>query len=124
MPFFSKEAHAEFSWWERNLDLVNGKRSFPIDPDITICSDASLSGWGACYDGVKPRGPWTKTDTARHINELELLAAYNALLSLAGQSQEISIRICLDRSTVVSYFNKCGGTRSRSLCSLDKKLTD
>jgi hypothetical protein len=44
-------------------------------PDLTIYSDASNSGWSGVLNGVSTRGPWTKTDQHRHINELELLAA-------------------------------------------------
>ncbi|XP_045022806.1 uncharacterized protein LOC116918552 [Daphnia magna] len=41
--------------------------------------DSSLHGWGAICDGSRSRGPWTAADKHRHINELELLAAYFSL---------------------------------------------
>lgn len=52
----------------------NDRPMSATDPDITIFSDASLSGWGAVLNEVSSRGPWTLRDKNRHINELELLA--------------------------------------------------
>ena len=62
------------------------------------------------------RGPWTEEDGERHINKLELMAAFNAVRSFASSSFEISIRIFVDSSTGMSYINRSGWTHSRS-CS-------
>ena len=78
----SVEAKEDLTWWVSFLDLVNGKSFSSLDPDITIYSDASLSGWGACSNGVTTRGPWTSVDQSCHINELELLGAFYAIQSL------------------------------------------
>jgi hypothetical protein len=68
-------ARVDLEWWLANLASVNGKQFFPKMPDVEICSDASLSGWGSVCNGVMARGPWTWSDSAKHINELELLGA-------------------------------------------------
>ena len=46
------------------------------DMDMTIDSDASLTGWGATSQNHEEIvGPWSKTESRMHINCLELLAA-------------------------------------------------
>ena len=94
---------------------MNGKGFTQVEPDLVIFSDASLSGWGASCGEVTARGPWTTEEGSRHINELELLAAFYALRSFCFGSSNISIRIFIDNTTAVSYINRNGGTRSRSL---------
>lgn len=59
----------DLEWWVSNLSALNGKDFFPKIPDIEICSDASMSGWGAVCDGVATCGPWTTAQTSLHINQ-------------------------------------------------------
>ncbi len=68
------------------------------------------------------RDPWSREKSTRHINELELLAAFNAIRSFASHSSKIAIRIFLDNATAVCYVNKGGGTRSRSLTILAQQI--
>ena len=89
---------------------------------IPIFSDASLTGWGAICDCSLSRGPWTTADAERHINELELLAAYLSLQAFANSSKNISIQLFLDNSTAVAYINKCGGTHSKALSILAAQI--
>ena len=103
---------------------MNGKTFLAADPDIIIQSDASLSGWGACSNGATARGPWTSTDCERHINELELIGAFNAIRCFANRSEKVFIRIFLDNNTAVCYLNKQGGTRSKSLTPIAKRIAD
>ena len=48
-----------------------------IDLAIDICieCDASLSGWGAFYNGQSANGHWPTLEALKDINYLELLAA-------------------------------------------------
>ncbi len=66
-------------------------------------------------DGSRTRGQWTSVDKLRHINELELLAAFYALQIFTHGSHAISVQILIDNSTAVAYINKCGGTQSKAL---------
>lgn len=117
------ESRRELLWWSGELALVNGRRFAQQEPDLIIFSDASLTGWGASCNGVPARGPWTTSDKYRHINELELWAAFFAVKSFAPHSKRISIRIFIDNTTAVSYINKCGGTRSRSLSRVAEEIS-
>jgi len=109
------EARKELAWWTTELRKANGKGFTQMEPDLVIFSDASLSGWGASCSDVTARGPWTAGERSRHINELELWAAFYALRSFCCSSSNISVRIFIDNTTAVSYVNRSGGTRSRSL---------
>ena len=102
------------------LVVSNGR----ADPDLTICTDAFLEGWGAVCDDITTKGPWTLTDHTRHINELELLGALYGLQSFMVKSSNISSRLFLDNSTVVTYIDKCGGLISiyDNYCSTNRGL--
>lgn len=119
----SPTARADLRWWVENVTSITGRCFFPSEPDLEICTDASLSGWGACCGGVTTRGPWTRSDLSRHINELELLAAYYAVQAFVSRTRGLSVRLFLDNSTAVSYINKCGGTRSLSLTKIATDLS-
>ena len=53
----------------------NGKSLLKKEVDLTIDSDASLTGWGATCQGQRTGGPWSQAESNMHINCLELLAA-------------------------------------------------
>ena len=61
---------------------------------------------------------WSSEEKERHINELELLGAFNALRAFADSRRNCTIELRLDNTTAVAYVNKEGGTRSASLNSL------
>ena len=67
-------------------------------------------------------GTWTCTDRKLHINCLELKAVIYALQHWAPVLQGLQVMIATDNSTVVSYINKQGGTRSPTLLRLTVDL--
>jgi hypothetical protein len=97
---------------------------FPKVPDLEILSDASLTGWGACCNGVRTRGSWTLQDRERHINELELIGALYAVQAFTAEAKNISVRIYLDNITAVAYINHGGGTKSAELTGISAALTE
>ena len=70
----------------------------------------------------KISGTWTLIDRKLHINCLELKAVTCALQHWAPLLQGHQVMIAMDNSTVVSYINKQGGTRSTSLLRLTVEL--
>lgn len=115
------ESRTELQWWSTELELVN-KRFTQQELDLIMFSDAACRNGAAC-NGVPARGPWTRSDSFRHINELELWAAYHAIKSFASQSRGISIRIFIDNNTAVSCINRCGGTRSRPFSRVAEEIS-
>ncbi|KZS13502.1 Uncharacterized protein APZ42_021354 [Daphnia magna] len=82
----SKEARAELEWWEENLRKVNGKKFASGKPDLSIFSDALLSGWGGVSEGVTARGPWSKEDESQNCFDSSALDRSNLVPIIAGTS--------------------------------------
>ena len=80
------------------------------------------SGLGRSHGDSKISGIWTRIDRKLHINCLELKAVTCALQHWAPLLQGHQVMIATDNSTVVSYINKQGGTRSTSLLRLTVEL--
>lgn len=70
--------------WANNLKGCNARPMLAENSDLTIYSDALITGCGGLLNGVATRGPWKKTDKQRHTNELELLAALYSLKSFTS----------------------------------------
>ena len=102
--------------------LTSGIPIRPFQADYTILTDASNQGWGAHMGDSKISGIWTRIDRKLHINCLELKAVTCALQHWAPLLQGHQVMIATDNSTVVSYINKQGGTRSTSLLRLTVEL--
>ena len=66
----------------------------------------------------KISGTWTLTDRKLHINCLEFKAVTFALQHWAPLLHGRQVMIATDNSTVISYINKQGGTRSPTLLRL------
>ena len=61
-------------WWDTHMINWNGKSLLKKEVDVTIDSDASLTGWGATSQNQRTGGPWSQAESRMHINCLELLA--------------------------------------------------
>ena len=118
------EAVSDLNWWcSANLgDLV----PVPIlksEPDLSLFTDASLTGWGAYLStGEFVSGSWNKVDSNEHINFLELKTVLLALRTFRDALYKKSILVRSDNSTSVFYINKMGGTHSKKLCLLSLEI--
>ena len=109
------DSRADLLWWISEADFTSGRPLIPSRPEIRIASDASLSGWGAVCQDVRTGGHWTQDDLS-HINALELLAALKALQCFTVSTRDSAVEIEIDNTTAVSYINRLGGCKSKSLC--------
>ena len=66
--------YCSLRWWNSN-NLLLGR---PL-PQVTITTNASLTGWGAHLAIMTVQGTWTLLHPSQHINYLELLAIHLAL---------------------------------------------
>ena len=64
------ESKKEIYWWINNIFESFAPLNIP-DPDITIYTDASLTGWGIA-DGNIPSGGRCDQSAITHINVLKL----------------------------------------------------
>ena len=108
--------------WQDLRFLTSGIPIRTFQAEFTILTDASTQGWGALMGDSQISGTWTRTDRKLHINWLELKAVVSALKHWAPVLQGHQVMISTDNSTVVSYINKQGGTRSPTLLRLTVEL--
>ena len=109
----SAKAVSEIHWWINNIDnSCHHINSIPI-PDITINTDASLTGWGIT-NGITPsRGLWHKTELD-HINVLELKAIEIGIYTYCKNKSILDVRVMCDSVTAIAYNNDMGGIKSET----------
>ncbi|XP_071943196.1 uncharacterized protein [Antedon mediterranea] len=107
----SSSAIEDLQWW-----LINLPQCFNVIGhlaiDLTIYTDASLSGWGAAMGEAATGGHWTVNERKYHINYLELLAAYFGLTSFSKQVLGKQVKLMIDNTTAVSIINNMGTCHS------------
>ena len=108
-------AKEELASWIKNLELSNGRAIIQPPSQILMQTDASKTGWGAVYQGIRTRGLWSKKDREYHINLLELLAIKFAFLTFIKIMNIKSVHIQVDNQTALSYLLQMGGTKSQEL---------
>ena len=105
----------ELQWWIENID--NSFRNIRTPGvDLTIHTDASMTGWGATDGKHTTNGLWTETERQYHINVLEILAIQFAILSFCEYKKLKHVKIMCDNTTAISYINNFGGIKSK-LCN-------
>ena len=120
----SHDSLEKIHWWCANI-LTASRRIFHNSPDVVVYTDASQMGWGAQIEhGNNTSGIWSKSESSRHINYLELLAVKLALSSLLDARNNIHVRVMSDNNTAVSYINSMGGCRSLECNSIAKDIWD
>jgi hypothetical protein len=81
-------------WWVKRENLLAGVTLSPPHPQLTMCTDASMEGWGACLEENKVSGLWNLDQSREHINLLEMRAVVLAIEHfLEKQECSGSIRI-------------------------------
>ena len=115
---WTAEALEELKWWRDHLSAWNGRAILQSPPQLTIETDASTMGWGACLGNFQTRGLWSQSERLLHINCLELLAGGFALKSFLRNKCNIHVKLMMDNTTAISYINKMSGPTSLVLSSL------
>ena len=116
------ECHQDVQWWKYNLVAWNGKALFQQSTYLVIETDASRQGWGAYCQGMSTGGRYLPEETLYHINCLELLAGWLAIMSFTKNKAKAQLLLLMDNISAVTYINKMGGTHSPSLSYLAKNL--
>ncbi|EYC06130.1 hypothetical protein Y032_0078g1207 [Ancylostoma ceylanicum] len=118
----SNQSTTDLKWF---LDEVESHARFSFlrfSPDIVIASDASKLGWGAVTCGLRTGGRWLPSESAQHINVLELKACLFGLMSFGRSWRDIDVLLELDNTAAVAYIKRRGGTASPSLSEVAKEL--
>ena len=101
----------EINWWFNNIESSWA----PIireNPSSSISTDASNSGWGAVFEGVKTGGAFDETEKSLHINILEAKAVLFGLKSLCSDLSNTHILILTDNTATKGAINNMGSSKS------------
>ena len=110
--------HVHLRWWLDPAKVLSGQPLHPLQHALQLFTDASNEGWGAHFGDYMAKGVWLESESALHINLLELKAVLLALKRFERLCCNQIVLVCTDNTTVVSYINKEGGMKSGSLCAL------
>jgi hypothetical protein len=118
----SHSSQQELSWWIENASDSYNAVSHG-EPDITLTTDASLTGWGCVIgDDSRTRGLWTQEESLNHINYLELLAVYLSLKSFVNFVTGKHVKVLIDNITALSDINHMGTSKSVARNELVKTI--
>lgn len=116
-----EKVKSDILWWKNNTsEAFNDIRYDTFH--ITIFTDASLTGWGACCGHNRTHGFWSEPQRRLHINNLELLAIFHGIQCYAKSLKNLNVLIRCDNTTAVSYINRMGSIQFPGLCSLSKQI--
>ena len=101
---------SDLLWWTQHSATHNGQPLRILRWDLTIESDASLTGWGASCSGKDAGGPWTQEERVHHINLLELKAAFLALNTFLPAQGPLTVLLLMDNVTAIAFLNRMVGT--------------
>ncbi len=108
--------------WRDPAFLRSGVRMGAIHHRHMITMDASMTGWGAVFEGRPASREWTEEFLSWHINCLELRAVFLALMYFLPVLGGYHIIVRTDNMAVVSHINRQGGSRSRTPDRLARRL--
>lgn len=122
----TEEAKLDLSWWlQRTLGKFTTPLSVDNHYDFEVFSDASMTGYGFCFENCQLGGQWTEEDLIKannHINGLELLAALKGLEHFIDVFKTKSLVLRCDNSTAMYYINNMGGQSSASCNVIAKDI--
>lgn len=114
---------SDLEWWRSSINKAKRAiRQFNFEREIF--SDASLTGWGAFWNGEGAYGGWKQEESSLDINHLELKAALLALKSFADDLSDCEVLLRIDNTTAIAYINRQGGVKVNSLHELARELWD
>ncbi|XP_056307255.1 uncharacterized protein LOC130219008 [Danio aesculapii] len=108
--------------WKNPCIFRSGAPLGSVSLRKVVTTDASLTGWGAVFQGRSVNGRWTHRLRELHIIMLELMVVFLALKHFLPFLKGFHVLVRTDNTTVVAYINRQGGTRSLQLHNLARKL--
>lgn len=111
----------DLEWWKHSIFHSVCK----IKDDsysLEIFSDASTTGWGVACGEQRASGQWSVDEKARHINYLELLAAFFGIQIFAKNLSDCQVLLRIDNTTAISYINRMGGIQYPHLTEVTRNL--
>lgn len=121
LMYLPKSLQPDFKWWLHAIK--NSVRIIRTDDySAEIFTDASTTGWGAACENQTASGMWSPNERAKHINYLELLAAFLGLKTFARDLHHCQILMRIDNATAIAYINRMGGVQFPHLTKITKDI--
>ena len=117
----SSLALQDIKWWIDNIHSSYYVISHG-DPQVTLYTDASTTGWGCDFQGTPTGGSWSSAEAKNHINYLEMFAIKLALESCEEQLKQKHVKLMVDNMTALTILNNMGTSRSWKLNELNKDI--
>ena len=118
----SHAAMRDLQWWARLSENCHIGRALWPTVDAVVFTAASMSGWGAAWNGQVPAsGFFDAQHEGAHIKELELLAAHYALRSFVRHARRRSVELVID-SKVTEFIVRNMTPRSPRLLARLREL--
>lgn len=112
----------DLQWWARIGSNPHVGRAIWPQPTACVFTDASMSGWGAAWDGRVPAsGFFGEEHEGAHINELELSAALLALETFLPFARKRHVQLVTD-SLVTMHIVRNYTSRSPRLLAKLRRL--
>ena len=92
------------------------------ETEVTLFTDASISGWGAKLGSRLTQGLWSASQRSWHINVLEMQAVINAVRDFLPHLRFRVVCLLCDNAVTVAYIKNEGGTRSYTLMQMTISL--
>jgi len=108
MVELSEEAKEDAQFLMEAISVFNGAPAWKPATVVVMASDASTLGWGAVCRGQRAGGRWYGEAQQFHINTLEMIAVYRALLSFERTLSGQRLRILTDNMTVKAELTRGG----------------
>ena len=116
----STEMIEDLTWWKDNIHHTKRTLTETL-PDVHLSSDSSKTGWGGTMGAQATGGNWTPEEAERHINYLELKAAWFTIRTFLKDKKDVHVRLNVDNTTALAYINNMGG-KINSYNNLARKI--
>jgi ribonuclease HI len=121
-PRLSHVALRDLKWLASISTNPHVGRAIWSRPTAAFFTDASMGGWGAVWNGrVRAAGFFSEREEGAHINELELIAALNALRIFLPFARERHVQMVTD-SLVTAHVVRNNTSRSPRILTKQRML--
>ena len=100
-------------YWINNIGYSCHHINNIPNPDITIHTDAGLTGWKITNGISSSRGLWHKTELD-HINVLKLKTIVIGIYTYCKNKNFLHVRVMCGNVTPIAYINNMGGIKSET----------
>jgi len=120
-PYLNQESLTELKWWIDSIESSYNNVHHG-QPELTLKTDTSTTGWGCFLDPVSTGQLWTDLEAKHHINHLELLATCLPLKVFVKTIMGNHVKVLTDNCTALADINHMGTSGCPNRNALAKEI--